>query len=61
MSEQLQLTLTYINRMSPNGVIQQAFVSMLHNMQADQVSEPIQIVQLLKALCDGLEYENWPN
>jgi len=54
-------TLSFCQKLSPTGSVQQAFTRIYNNARKDHLSETDIVKCLLKALLDGLEFGNWPN
>lgn len=52
--------LTAINILSPNGKVQKAFVSILHEMELAGEPPNAVIQSLVGTLYDGVAYGNWP-
>ena len=46
--------------LSPTGVIQQKFDELSAVLSRENLSDEQQVIQLMNALKDGLEYGNWP-
>lgn len=60
MSSTVRVLLQAAMELSPTSVEQQAFTSLVHEMQREGEEEADVVITLLGLLLDGLRYGNWP-